>query len=199
MKKIHFVLCTITIAFSAFFGADRSTAGDLLGPFDPDKVKPTSEEIKLHRLINEYRAGRGLALVPLSRSLTYVAQMHARDLQDNHPAKGACNMHSWSDKGKWTQCCYTSDHRAAACMWNKPRELTVYKGKGYEISHGTWGASPTAESALKSWQGSSGHNAVIISSGIWKSHPWKAVGAGIYGGYAVVWFGEEADPAGNLP
>mgnify|MGYP000878536110 CR=1 FL=1 len=165
--------------------------------FNAADVSPTSEELKLYGLIMSYRAERGLPAIAMSRSLTHVAQVHARDLTDNRPAKGECNMHSWSDKGHWTACCYTSDHRQAACMWNKPRELTPYPGNGYEISHGAWGAAITAETALRGWKGSSGHNAVIINEGMW-SRSWKAVGIGIYGNYAVVWFGHEEDPAGTV-
>ncbi|MCU0843567.1 MAG: CAP domain-containing protein [Spirochaetes bacterium] len=172
-------------------------SGEDASAFNAADIKPTAEEMKLYDLIMRYRAGRGLPSIALSPSLTHVAQVHARDLTDNRPAKGECNMHSWSDKGKWSACCYTRDHRQAACMWNKPRELTPYPGNGYEISNGAWGVAMNAEIALKGWQGSPAHNAVIINEGIWSGGPWKAVGVGIYGNYAVVWFGREADPAGS--
>jgi exopolysaccharide biosynthesis protein len=51
----------------------------------------------------------------------------------------------------------------------------------------------TATTALKSWKGSASHNAVIINSGMWKKSDWKAIGIGMYNGYACVWFGEEPD------
>ena len=54
---------------------------------------------------------------------------------DNKPdAPPECNLHSWSDKGPWSACCYTPDHAQAQCMWDKPSELTNYPGNGYEIS-----------------------------------------------------------------
>lgn len=60
-----------------------------------------------------------------------------------------CNLHSWASSSKWytpflslpspslcplyslsfiirSGCCYYSDHRNAACMWNKPREIDGY-------------------------------------------------------------------------
>ena len=78
-------------------------------------------------------------------------------------------------------------------MWDKPDELTVYTGNGYEISHGGSGTvSPT--SALNGWKNSSGHNDVILNQGIWTT-PWGAMGVGIDGSYAHVWFGHQADPA----
>jgi hypothetical protein len=68
----------------------------------------------------------------------------------------------------------------------------MYPGSGYENAAGGVG-SPAA--ALSGWQGSSGHNAVILNEGIWARQPWRAVGADVFGGYAVLWFGSEADPA----
>ena len=77
-------------------------------------------------------------------------------------------------------------------MWDKPSELTSYKGNGYEISYWTSGTA-TAEGALSVWKSSSDHNAVIINQGIWDNNNWQAIGIGIYKGFAVVWFGEEKD------
>lgn len=153
----------------------------------------TSDEDKLYNLIMEYRKSKGLPNIPRSASLSKVAQLHVEDLMTNHPDKGNCNLHSWSNKGKWTPCCYTKDHKAATCMWSKPVELTSYPGNGYEIS--AWASyTHTPESSLDSWKSSSGHNAVIMNTGIWKSMDWKAIGVGMRGNYAVVWFGTDEDP-----
>jgi len=198
MKKPAFLVSALCcLALVAAVPATLITAGEKAS-FTAENVTPTAEEIKLYTLIMRYRAGRGLASIPFSPSLTHVAQTHARDLTENKPAEGKCNMHSWSSKGPWTACCYTGDHARASCMWDKPRELTNYPGNGYEISHGMWGAVITAEGALRGWQGSPGHNAVILNEGMWSRTPWKAVGIGIYGNYAVVWFGNEEDPAGSI-
>ena len=155
----------------------------------------SQEEQKLYEKIMEYRAGKGLGLIPLSGSLTIVAQAHVKDLKNNNPTNNLCNMHSWSSNGSWSSCCYTSDHKQASCMWNKPKELTSYLGSGYEIAHGSSNARITAEDALNGWKNSSGHNAVIINQGIWTNKIWKAIGIGITDGYAVVWFGEDLDYA----
>jgi hypothetical protein len=78
-------------------------------------------------------------------------------------------------------------------MWNKPRELTSYPGNGYEIA--SWSSGPNDPgTALSGWRSSPLHNAVILNSGMWARLKWKAIGVGIYGSYAVVWFGEESDP-----
>ena len=153
----------------------------------------SNQEQELYNLIMEYRAQKKLPPIPLSKSLTFVAQTHAKDLGDNRPDVKKCNMHSWSKKGNWTSCCYTSDHKKAECMWNKPSELTSYKGAGFEISFGNFMESTTPIEALNGWKSSSGHNSVIINKGGWKNFEWKAIGIGIYKGYALIWFGAEED------
>lgn len=153
----------------------------------------STEEKKLYDMIMEYRKEKGLPNIQLSKSLTFVAQTHVKDLEKSGLINSLCNMHSWSNNGPWTSCCYTNDHARASCMWDKPRELTSYQGNGYEISYGAHGASVTAEGALEGWKKSSGHNAVIINQGIWFDNNWMAIGVGISEGYAVVWFGNEYD------
>lgn len=91
----------------------------------PEAVELTTEEQQLYDMIMEYRREHGLPEVPLSRSLTFVAQLHARDTAYNEFAPN-CNLHSWSDNGPWQAGCYTSDHANAALMWEKPAELTNY-------------------------------------------------------------------------
>jgi uncharacterized protein YkwD len=159
------------------------------------KVTPldslTPEEKKLYQMIMKYRKGKKLPSIPFSKSMTKVAKAHVKDLNENHPDKDGCNMHSWSTSPLWKGCCYTPDHAKAECMWNKPSELTNYKGFGFEISS-YYGDVMNAEIALESWKSSKGHNAVMINSGIWKQ-PWKAIGIAIDGNYSSVWFGNEED------
>lgn len=152
----------------------------------------SAEERKLYQLINDYRKSMKLPAITLSPNLTLVAQLHVRDLSENNPVTGPCNLHSWSDKGSWKPCCYTNDHKEAECMWNKPRELSRYKGNGYEISY-FHSAGVNAENALEGWKQSPGHHNVIINRDIWKQVTWKAIGIGIHGSYGVVWFGFEED------
>ncbi|MEZ4449189.1 MAG: hypothetical protein R3B09_06890 [Nannocystaceae bacterium] len=156
----------------------------------------SAEALELVDLVNQYRGENGLPSIPASPSLCTVGQTHVHDLVDHSPhTEPGCNLHSWSDAGPWTPCCYTADHAQAMCMWMKPQELTVYPGFGYENAAGG-GGTITPGQALDLWKGSSAHNEVILSQGIWADHPWKAVGAGLYQGYAVLWFGEQDDPAG---
>ena len=169
----------------------------------PPGVQPgdclSSDEHELATLINAYRANNGLAAIPVTVSLTAVAQWHVWDLDVNTPTGGTCNLHSWSDSGSWSAVCYTSDHAQAQGMWDKPREITedAYSGNGYEIAYWSSGTA-TASGALAGWQSSSGHNDVILNQGIWTGrNPWPAMGVGMLNGYAVVWFGDIADPQGN--
>jgi uncharacterized protein YkwD len=82
-------------------------------------------------------------------------------------------------------------------MWDKPRELTNYQGDGYEISF--WStynyASPeaSAKDILNGWKKSPGHNDIIVNKNTWKKVEWQAIGVGIAGEYANVWFGKEED------
>ena len=166
----------------------------------PEKTKPevclSAEEFKIYEQLNAYRKQYKLPKIPLSASMTIVAQAHAKDLQDNQPVKGNCNLHSWSDKGDWSACCYTNDHARAACMWDKPRELSKYTGDGFEISY--WQSDgANATSAISGWKKSPPHNNMMINRDIWKKLSWNACGVGLYGNYAVVWFGREVDPAGE--
>ncbi|GAP09167.1 cysteine-rich secretory protein family [Bellilinea caldifistulae] len=167
-------------------------------PNQPTNTCLTGEEEKLGNLINAYRREKGLPPVTFSQSLTRVAQAHVRDLYENRPNTGECNLHSWSDKGNWTPVCYTPDHKNASGMWLKPKEITngIYTGYGFEIAY--WhSARATADGAFAAWKASSGHNAVMIEDSIWKGMNWGAMGIGIYQNYAVVWFGQPADPLGS--
>jgi len=158
------------------------------------------QEAQLADLINAYRADNGLAAIPVTVSLTVVAQWHAWDLDTNAPHDGSCNLHSWSAQDAWSAVCYTSDHAQAQGMWDKPREITqdAYAGNGYEIAYWSSGTA-TPSGALAGWQSSSGHNDVILNQGIWTGrNPWPAMGIGMREGYAVVWFGDIADPQGNI-
>ena len=168
----------------------------------------TAEEAELASLLNTYRNQNGLADVPVTGSLTAVAQWHVMDLHENNPDTGtdlgnglACNMHSWSNAtpGLWQPVCYTSDHQYAQGMWDKPREISnnVYSDNGYEIAYGSSGQA-SAAGALSSWQSSSGHNGVILEQGIWAGKKWPAMGIGIYEHHAVVWFGNATDSQGTV-
>lgn len=158
------------------------------------EVCMNKEEQKLYQLMMDYRKSKGLPAISMSAKLTLVAQTHARDLTDNYTFDfdNKCNPHSWSKKGKWTACCYTSDHKQAKCMWDKPKEIAGYAGSGYEIAYYS-SRGATAQEGLDGWKVSQGHNPLIVNEGIWSKVNWKGIGIGFYGEYGVVWFGESED------
>ncbi len=150
-------------------------------------------ELKLFNLINNYRKEQKLPAVSMSKNLCYVAKLHVNDLHTNRPDVGNCNLHSWSDQGTWTECCYGRDPSNSTCMTSKPAELTSYEGKGFEIAF--WESlDAIPEVVLETWLSSAASRDLIINSGTWKNSTWKALGIGIYKGYAVAWFGEAEDP-----
>ena len=172
---------------------------------DPQRSLNDKEQ-HLADLVNEYRVDNGLSAVPITISLTQVARTHIIDLNTYHPdtetyGDGDCNKHSWSNHGDWTAVCYNDSNTAMhSLMRSKPREITdgIYNGDGYEISaYGSPNITP--ESALNVWTGSSVHNDVILERNQWVASHWRAMGVGIDGNYAVVWFGKIEDPAGPVP
>jgi|HigsolmetaAR202D_1030399.scaffolds.fasta_scaffold00118_26 hypothetical protein len=165
----------------------------------------SGDEYRMAQLVNLYRAEYQLPEVPLSTSLTEVAQLHVRDLANydvvsQTDQRGlACSLHSWSTNGEWTPVCYTRDNAYAEQMWNKPYEIThgIYSGYGFEIAMGAKnGYVARPDAAVEAWKNSPLHNAVMINSDSWAALTWRAMGVGIYQGYAVVWFGEQTDPQG---
>jgi len=150
-------------------------------------------EQALYNKIMDYRREHGLPPIPLSQSLSFVAKLHVRDLEGNVIPTSA-NYHSWSNKGPWRAVSYSPDHCYAELMWSKPRELTGYRGNGYEIVYMNSEAA-TPQGAFASWKASEMHNAVLLNERDWSRTRWRAIGIGVFGRYAAVWFGEEPDPA----
>lgn len=142
--------------------------------------------------INVYRQANGLAAIPVSDEMTRVAKAHVADIVAYHP-EAACNgnLHSWSTNGNWTGGCFDLNNQQTwPVMWDKPKEIAGYPGRGYEIS--AWATpSITAEQALSQWQGSPPHNEVMLNLGSWAKFPWGALGGWVADGYACAWFGEE--------
>jgi hypothetical protein len=154
----------------------------------------SKKEIMLYDSINNYRAEKGLHKISLSLKLSKVAQIHCEDLEENYKLSKVCNLHSWSATStKWKSCCYTSNHEKAACMWDKPKELTGYKSAGYEIAYYSSNAFSSYH-PLERWKSSKkGHNKVIMNKGQWSKVNWEAIGIGLTEHYACVWFGSITD------
>jgi len=152
----------------------------------------TRDEYRLYSLINEYRVKNGLGVIPVSRSLCYVAKIHARDLFMNNPDTAFCSLNSWSDKGKWTPCCHSAFTPNPACIVNKPKELTKYPGEGHEISYyGTENLNP--DTILNFWKSTEITRELLLNQKKWSNFTWKAIGIGLYKGYACMWVGDVMD------
>lgn len=165
----------------------------------------SAESVQLCQLVNAYRQQKGLPAVPLSVALMTVAADHVGDMVA-HPeaATGTCNLHSWSTGSSvWQGCCFTADFAAAQCMWDKPKQITAswgpnaYTAYGYEDAAA--GTSDPA-TALSLWKSDPPHDDVILNNGIWaQKAPWPAMGCGMAGGYASLWFGDAADTQTVVP
>lgn len=160
----------------------------------------SDNEYLLYDSINKYRKSKGLDSIPLSIKLSKVAQLHCEDLEKNYTRSKVCNLHSWSaTSDKWSSCCYTSDHKKAKCMWEKPREIANYNSEGYEIAY--YNSNKFGPYIpLEKWKSSvKGHNKVIVNLGLWKKAKWKAIGVGLTDHYACVWFGMITDTTNSAP
>jgi len=175
---------TITIIFLFF------TAGYVKSQI-PDFCL-TQDEYRLYSLINNYRTKQGLGIIPISKSLCYVAKIHARDLSINNPDTSFCSLNSWSDKGLWTACCHSRYTPNPACIVNKPAELTKYTGEGHELTY--WDSEKLhPDTVLRFWQSIEQAKEVLLNQKKWSYFNWKALGVGLYKGYACVWVGEVTD------
>jgi len=156
----------------------------------------SAREVYLHRKINDYRQYYNLPPIPLSKSLCYIAALHAKDLLLQQPDQGACNFHSWSDKGPWLPFCYPKDENKKNSVWDKPRELTKYPSKAYEIVY--WENNPLIQDTiLMVWKMEEYFNNFLLNSGKWQGKTWNAIGIAVYENYACAWFGEIPDPEGE--
>lgn len=179
----------------------RGLLGGAIGVLLLDPRQAAAQARGIPEVINAYRQANGLAPIPVSEELNRVAQAHVADLVANQP-EVACdgNLHSWSNNGNWTGGCYRSnDETTWPVMWDKPKEIAGYPGRGYEISASATPAI-TPDQALALWQGSAPHNDVILNQGIWADFPWGAMGGWLSDGYACAWFGQEpGTPAVGVP
>jgi nitrogen regulatory protein PII-like uncharacterized protein len=153
-------------------------------------------EYKLYNMINDYRRSYDLPPIPLSKSLCYVASTHVNDLFFHHPDQGSCNAHSWSNQGNWKPFCYPRDENKKNSVWDKPEELTPYRGKGYEIVYWENDAA-VIDSIITLWKSMDYFNSFLMNTGKWQGKKWNAIGIGIHENYACAWFGEVPDPEGE--
>lgn len=153
----------------------------------------SADEIQLFEQINQLRADYDKSTLQLSASLSFVAKTHVEDLFKNHPDTSICGLSSWSDKGIWRSCCYNNYVLDEDCMWDKPKELTSYSYRGYELV--TYFEDDfTIDSIINIWSGTREVLDMILAQGNYTSKKWACMGVGINGDYISLWFGQRNDP-----
>lgn len=152
----------------------------------------SQKEYKLYQLINNYRAKLALDAVPLSRSLCYVAKIHAADLSAHYPIGEDCNMYSWSDKGEWKPFCYPADQNRRNDIKDKAKEISGYSGKAWEITY--WdNVEVDLEEVVSFWTSIPYTGAILSNTDKFADLGWKSLGVGIQDGYILVWLGAKED------
>lgn len=158
----------------------------------PDDFCISKNEHNLFNKINEIRADYDKNEIQLSKSLSYVASVHIVDLETNHPDTSICTSSSWSDKGNWTPCCYNSYVHDPDCMWEKPKELTNYQYRGYELIT-FFEEEFTIDSIINLWTDSRDVLDMILTRGRYEKKKWLCGGLSIGNNYVSVWFGQRRD------
>jgi len=152
----------------------------------------SQQEYKLYSLVNAYRAKLALDAIPLSKSLSYVAKVHAADLSKNFTTNDDCNMHSWSDKGQWKAFCFPADQNRRSDVKDKAREIANYPGKAWEITY--WeNEKIDVAFVLEFWNSIPYTASMIGNTGKWANKTWQSMGIGIQDGYVLLWLGEKVD------
>jgi len=195
-KGLLLFLLLIVLTFPVIAGENQVK----IGGNDSVKSGMSQDENSLFNLINEMRTHNRLPTIPLSEDLCKVAQTHIADLIKYKPQDRGCSLHSWSGGGKWTSCCNTKEVFGIECMKSKPREITGYKGDGYELIY--WGVvKATATDAATLWKQVDASSDMILTRAKWNGYQWKAMGVGIKEGYAILWLGDSVTTTvkENLP
>ncbi len=144
-------------------------------------------EAELIQLVNEYRQQNAVDPVPVSATLTEVAQWHvvdhayATEVTGDYGSDPSCNLHTWyggPPAAPYGTCCYTADQSQAQCMWDKPAEISggSYAAIGFEIA--AVGATDAA-GALALWTNTAPFDDFLLGQGIWAGRTFRALGVGV--------------------
>lgn len=160
-----------------------------------EEVCLSESEVKLAEAINLFRKQNKLPEIPLSASLSFVAKAHVWDLQTNNPDTSICTSASWSNKGNWTPCCFNSYVLKYDCMWDKPKELTSYPFRGYELVYFDE-SIVQPDSIFQVWKSSYETIDMFLTRNQHGDKKWLAMGLAIGENYVSLWFGQRNDPVG---
>jgi len=158
----------------------------------------SADEYQLYQLVNDYRKAFALPPIALSKSLSFVANLHARDLAANYKTDTLCNMHSWSDKGRWKPICFPKEQSKKNNVWLKAKEISGYPSEAYELTY--WSnVKSTAREILSFWRENKAASDRLLNRDDWEKKNWKAMGVAIQNGYAVLWLGDAIDYEVSTP
>ena len=158
----------------------------------PEDFCMSNDELNLFERVNQLRQDYDKSTIHLSVCLSYVAEVHVADLETNHPDTSICNSSSWSDKGDWTPCCYNSYVHNPDCMWDKPKELTPYRYRGYEmVTYIEEGFNN--DSIINLWSDSKEVLDMLLTRGNYEKKKWITGGLAIGENYVSLWFGQRKD------
>ncbi|MBN2638594.1 MAG: SPOR domain-containing protein [Bacteroidales bacterium] len=191
MKKLYSslrIILTIGVIFTSFYVDAQHKI--------PSGYCMTSEEEQVAEAINKIREVYHKKPLELSVSLSFVAHTHVNDLQVNHPDTSICNLSSWSDKGSWTPCCFNPYVVKQECMWDKPKELTTYRYRGYELAS-YFQDGMNVDSLVKFLQDADDALDMILTQNDWEKKSWICLGVGLSDNYASIWFGQRPDAEGK--
>ena len=158
----------------------------------PDDFCITPQEQHLFNSLNTLLTDYGKKPLKLSASLSYVAKLHVEDLLNNRPDTSICNLSSWSDKGNWTPCCFNRYVPSQECMWKKPKELTPYPYRGYELA-GYFQDEFNVDTVVNVWSSQREVLDMLLATGYYAKKEWACMGVAMNQHYVSVWFGQRPD------
>lgn len=185
----HFVL--LIIVFFVWEGLSAQTTNKI-----PDDFCISADDNKLLESINQFLVENGKKDLDYSISLSYVAKLHVNDLLQNHPDTSVCNLSSWSNKGEWTDCCYQKYVPNQDCMWEKPKELTSFKYRGYEMAF-YFEEDFNSDTVMQLLLSSNAAIDMLLTKGDYSKKNWVCMGVALNNKYASIWFAQRADNAGK--
>lgn len=182
--KFFLLLFFVSVSFVMAFGQVKCEGEKIFNEKKCVGDELNQSEKELYRIVNEYRVKNNLPLVPLSESLSIVANRHLLDI--------SLNLKTFTHG--WSNCPYDIKNTDTwKCVFDAPKRLKVeYDGKAYENLYRNNNGNATPVLALEAWKKSPMHNALILNLDIWNDTEFNAFGVAIIGNQAAIWFGAKS-------
>ena len=190
IKNYNFILAFVFVILwgNLFSQSDKKISKDFC---------ISNAEYQLYERLNQFLTENGNKSLTLSKSLSFVAKTHVNDLQLNHPDTSICNLSSWSDKGNWNPCCYNKYVLDQDCMWDKPKELTNFRYRGYELAI-YFEVEFNTDSIMQILLSSNKAIDMLLTKNDYSKKHWVCMGLGINEKYVSIWFAQRADNSGKV-